>query len=190
MIKRFSLCVVSLLLKTNSDILCFFAFQTPNIMDFVYHHESAVIHVSEDMIDSSEIKANTWIFSAKSLFNQTLKHLGFYRWRCICINTTGDLFYKQYVRIKHLCSPLDMNLRIEWSDKPSKVGREPQPLRQRGWLMASVENGIVMMWSLWASSGQQTKGWRILLGRPVTDAMLGTICLILVLAVISDSNPA
>lgn len=37
-------------------------------MDSVYHHESpfeTIIHVSEDMIDSSEIKANTCFFSVR-----------------------------------------------------------------------------------------------------------------------------
>ena len=41
--------------------------------------------------------------------------------------------------------------------------------------MASLKNGILMMC---ASSGGQTKGWKVSPVRPVTDAMLGTICLL------------
>lgn len=56
----------------------------------------------------------------------------------------------------------------------------PETLWQRAGLMAAAENGILMTW-------RKEKGWKVFPVRPVTDAMLGTICLILVQVVISDS---
>lgn len=55
--------------------------------------------------------------------------------------------------------------------------------------MISVNNGIQMSESLQASSAGETKGWKVFHVIPGTDAMLETICPILVPAVISDSIP-